>query len=85
MSIPTFILGYFHDSYPLEYKREITLKALHFMLLEGNLHYLGQDKVLRHYLNTNEAATILTKLHKGVGGGHFFGEITIRNFLDAHY
>jgi hypothetical protein len=28
----------FPNSYPLEYKRRIALKALHFILLEGNLH-----------------------------------------------
>jgi hypothetical protein len=40
-------IGVFPDSYPLEYKRKIMLKALRFTLLEGNLHYLGQDKVLK--------------------------------------
>jgi hypothetical protein len=40
-------IGVFLDNYPLEYERRIALKALHFMLLEGNLHYLGHDKVPR--------------------------------------
>ncbi len=77
--------GVFLNSYPLEYKRRIALKALYSMLLEGKLHYLGQDRVLRRYLELNEAITIITELHKGVGGSHFSIEITIRIFLDAHY
>jgi hypothetical protein len=49
------------------------------MLLKGNLHYLGQDKVFKHCLDLNEAIIILIEPHKGVGGGHFFVEITIKN------
>jgi len=65
-------IGVFLDDYPLEYERRIALKALHFTLLEGNLHYLGHDRVLRQYLDLNEATIVLTKLHKEVRGGHFY-------------
>jgi hypothetical protein len=36
-------------------------------------------------LGPNEAITILIELHKGVGGGHFFAKIIIKNVLDARY
>ncbi len=73
----------FSNNYPLKYKRRTKLKALCFTLLEGNLHYLNQYKVLKCCVDTNEATIVLTKLHKWVGGSHFSVEITIRIFLDA--
>jgi hypothetical protein len=55
------------------------------MLLKGNMHYLDQDKVLKCYLDPNETTTILTELHKGMGGSHLSTKITINFFLDVHY
>jgi hypothetical protein len=57
--------------------KSVLLKALRFMLPEGNLHHLGQNRVLRRCLDTNEATTILTELHKEVGGGHFTTKIIV--------
>jgi hypothetical protein len=61
------------------------LRAICFMLLKGNMHYLDQDKVLKCYLDPNETTTILTELHKGMGGSHLSTKITINFFLDVHY
>jgi hypothetical protein len=84
--VKTYIhIGVFLYNYPLEYERRIALKALHFMLLKGNMHCLSQNRVLRCCLDVNEATIIFTWLHKGVGRGHFFVEIIIKNILDAHY
>ncbi len=45
----------FPNKYPLEYKRRIALKALHFIIMDNNLHYLGQDMVLRHCLDPKQS------------------------------
>jgi hypothetical protein len=71
------------NSYPLEYKRHIALKALKFTLVDGKFHYLGQDTILWHYLDLEEVAIVLNELHKGMGGSHFSIDITIRKILDV--
>jgi hypothetical protein len=75
----------FLNSYLLEYKRHIALKALRFTLVDGKFHYLGQDTVLRHCLDVEEVAIVLTELHKGMGVNHFSIHITIKNILDVRY
>jgi hypothetical protein len=81
---PTFTLGYSLIVTLWSIKGGLCWKP-YATLLEGNLHYSGQDKVLVHYLDLNEVSTILTKLHKGVEGGYFFLEITIKKIIDACY
>jgi hypothetical protein len=56
------------------------LKALKFTLVDGKFHYLGQDTVLQHCLEIEEAAIVLTELHKGMDGSHFAIDITIRRY-----
>jgi hypothetical protein len=78
-------MGVFHENYPLEHQKTIALKALQFIFLEGNLHYFGLTWCCDIVWMLIEATTILIELHKGVGGGHFSANITVKKILDARY
>ncbi len=46
---------------------------------------MGQDNRLCRCLTTSKAHIVTKELHKGVVGGHFVVDITIKKILDVRY
>ena len=66
-------------------KRALRLKSAQYHLIDGVLFRQNYDKVLFRYLEKDDVEHILTKLHHGLGSGHFSGETTAHKVLRAGY
>ncbi len=61
----------------------LTQRAKLFVLQNGIFYKFGQDNKFHHVLQPKQVPTILHELHSGVGGGHFFSNITVKKILDV--
>jgi hypothetical protein len=73
-------MNIFLDKYPLEYKRRIALKVLHFTVMENNFALPWTRHVVVTLFRPKTIHTILVKLHKKIGGGHFSINFTIKKY-----
>lgn len=66
-------------------RKEIRHKSVPFTMIGGLLYKSGKDMILCRAVNREEAQVILSKCHKGVCGGYFAGNTTVRKILTAGY
>ena len=60
------------------------LKSATYQIIDGILFRKNYDEVLRRCLE-KEDAKVITELHDGPAGGHFFGDTTAHKILRAGY
>jgi hypothetical protein len=65
-------------------KYKLARKAEPFILKEGIMYKVGQNKKMCTCLTTSKAQIVL-ELHEGVVGGHFVIDIIANKILDARY
>ncbi len=75
----------FPKDYPLKHKHKVTIWMLRFTLKDEVLYHTGQDLVFQQCLDPKETLNVMEELHKGIGGGHFFVNITTQKILDEKH
>jgi hypothetical protein len=66
-------------------RQHLTQRPQPFVLQNGILYRFGQDNKFPFILQPEQMPIQLQELHSGVGGGHFFSNITMMKILDADY
>jgi len=59
----------------------MAVKTLPFTLIEGQLYKHGHYKGLMKCSTSYQIQMVLHEMHQGMGGGHFFVDITSTKFL----
>jgi hypothetical protein len=77
--------GMMLERFIISQSQYLTQRPKPFVLQNGILYKFGQDNKFRFVLQPKQVLTILQELHSGVGGGHFFSDITMRKILNADY
>ena len=54
-----------------------------FSVIAGHLYNMGTYEILQRYVPKFEPASILTKAHGGVEGGHYAGKATTQKIFHA--
>ncbi|KAH9313367.1 hypothetical protein KI387_028402, partial [Taxus chinensis] len=52
-------------------KKQLAIRVVPFMLISGDLHNLGCDKVLHRCVLEHECLTIIEEAHRGSAGGYY--------------
>jgi hypothetical protein len=63
----------------------MAFKVVPFTLIEGQLYRYGQYKILKKCSTSYQIQMVLHEMHQGMGGGHFFVNITSNFFKNSNY
>ena len=63
----------------------LRLKSVVYHIIDGILFRKNYDGVLLRCLEKEDAKKVITELHDGLAGGHFFGDTTAHKILKAGY
>lgn len=66
-------------------RRRIRHQAKKYLIVSDTLYRRGVDHILHHYLNREEAESILNDYHSGACGGHLSRLATTKKILRASY
>jgi hypothetical protein len=65
--------------------QKLARKARPFILKEGIMNKVEQDKRMHKCLTTLRAQIVMKELHEGVARGHFVADITAKKIIDVGY
>ena len=81
--VPLLTIGKLDIPLPIREKQSLIQNAASFVMLAGQMYYLGRDGILRLCIEPQEKEHYLVTAHITIGGIHMVADQTIRRILWA--
>ena len=78
-------MGLLPEHYNSKHRRALRLKSASYQIVEGILFRRNYDRVLLRCLEKEYAKKVMTDLHDGPAGEHFFGDTIAHKILRSEY
>ena len=76
-------IGYALEWFTTAQKKQLVVKSVDFMLIDGKLYKMGPDEILHRYVLEHKPCWIMSESHAGVTGGHYTGKDTMHKTLQV--